>query len=71
MPPSSTKTAVYQWNKDIEEVCRQIEQLHVRYLSRLHQHYEAVCKGCLDQIDKHKVIWTYSFVMGTFFKTLE
>ncbi|XP_072015860.1 coiled-coil domain-containing protein 180-like [Amphiura filiformis] len=53
-PPNSTKTAVYQWNKDISEVCQQIEQLHVRYLGRLHQHYEAVCKGCLEQIDKHK-----------------
>ncbi|XP_030854046.1 coiled-coil domain-containing protein 180-like isoform X3 [Strongylocentrotus purpuratus] len=50
-PPKSTKTAAYQWNKEIVNSCQRIEQLHVAYLDELHTEYEQVCKECLDMVE--------------------
>ncbi|XP_041481342.1 coiled-coil domain-containing protein 180-like isoform X1 [Lytechinus variegatus] len=50
-PPRSTKTAAYQWNKEIVNSCQRIEQVHVTYLDELHTEYEQVCKECLDMVE--------------------
>ncbi|XP_071511232.1 coiled-coil domain-containing protein 180-like [Diadema antillarum] len=50
-PPKSSKTAAYQWNKEIVSSCQRIEQLHVTYLDQLHEEYESVCKECLDHVE--------------------
>lgn len=54
-PPSSTKSAVYRWNKEIATICQEIERLHTHFLSRLHKEYERICKECLDQVEKWRV----------------
>ena len=54
-PPKSTKTAAYQWNKEIVNSCQRIEQLHVSYLDELHTEYEQVCKECLDMVENFQV----------------
>ncbi|XP_070532747.1 coiled-coil domain-containing protein 180-like [Ptychodera flava] len=53
-PPSSTKTAVYQWNAQLTAVTKQIDELHIRYMGKLHEEYERVCQLCLDEMDMHK-----------------
>ncbi|XP_077986671.1 coiled-coil domain-containing protein 180-like [Glandiceps talaboti] len=53
-PPSSTKTAVYQWNSQLTAVTRQIDELHIHYMGKLHEEYERVCQLCLDQVDKYR-----------------
>ncbi|XP_038046309.1 coiled-coil domain-containing protein 180-like isoform X2 [Patiria miniata] len=53
-PPGSTKTAVYEWNKQLATANQQLEQLHIKYLGKLHKEYERVCQDCLDQVDKYR-----------------
>ncbi|XP_033116151.1 coiled-coil domain-containing protein 180-like [Anneissia japonica] len=53
-PPSSTKAAVYQWNKEIGVINKQIEQVHVAYLDKMHEEYEQICQDCLVEMEKHK-----------------
>ncbi|PIK36653.1 putative coiled-coil domain-containing protein [Apostichopus japonicus] len=54
-PPSSTKSAVYRWNKELASICQEIERLHTHFLSRLHKEYERICKECLDQVETCRV----------------
>ncbi|XP_071948250.1 coiled-coil domain-containing protein 180-like [Antedon mediterranea] len=53
-PPSSTKAAVYQWNNEIGSINKQIEQVHVAYLDKMHEEYERICQGCLAEMENHK-----------------
>lgn len=64
-PPKSTKTAAYQWNKEIVNSCQRIEQLHVSYLDELHTEYEQVCKECLDMVESFQVVTSFQFSFGS------
>ncbi|XP_002742433.1 coiled-coil domain-containing protein 180-like [Saccoglossus kowalevskii] len=53
-PPSSTKTAVYSWNSQLTAITRQIDELHVQYMGKLHEEYERVCQVLLDKVDNFR-----------------
>ncbi|XP_076092470.1 coiled-coil domain-containing protein 180-like isoform X4 [Mytilus galloprovincialis] len=53
-PPASTKSAVYQWNKNIQMVSKEIDSTNQIFLTKLHEEYEKVCQDCLEQVDAIK-----------------
>ncbi|XP_021341706.1 coiled-coil domain-containing protein 180-like isoform X3 [Mizuhopecten yessoensis] len=53
-PPASTKTAVYQWNKNIVAVTTEIDSVNQVHMAKLHDEYEQVCQKCLERIDSIK-----------------
>ncbi|KAL4219460.1 hypothetical protein ACF0H5_022039 [Mactra antiquata] len=54
MPPSSTKTSVYHWNKGVQDVTQEIDTINQLHLSALHKEYENVCQNCLDEVEAIK-----------------
>ncbi|XP_033732294.1 coiled-coil domain-containing protein 180-like isoform X1 [Pecten maximus] len=50
-PPASTKTAVYQWNKNIVAVTTEIDSVNQVHMAKLHDEYEKVCQKCLEMIE--------------------
>lgn len=54
MPPSSTKTSVYHWNKGVQDISSEIDTANQLHLSALHKEYENVCQNCLDEIESIK-----------------
>ncbi|XP_052788439.1 coiled-coil domain-containing protein 180-like [Mya arenaria] len=55
MPPSSTKTSVYHWNKGVQDISQEIDSSNQAHLSSLHKEYEAVCQNCLEEIENIKL----------------
>ncbi|XP_052220939.1 coiled-coil domain-containing protein 180-like isoform X2 [Dreissena polymorpha] len=55
MPPSSTKTSVYHWNKGIQDISQEIDTTNQIHLSKLHKEYETVCQDCLQEIERIKL----------------
>ncbi|XP_069121816.1 LOW QUALITY PROTEIN: coiled-coil domain-containing protein 180-like [Argopecten irradians] len=53
-PPASTKTAVYQWNKNIVAVTTEIDSVNQVHMAKLHDEYERVCQKCLEKIEMIK-----------------
>ncbi|KAK3086983.1 hypothetical protein FSP39_000010 [Pinctada imbricata] len=51
MPPASTKTAVYHWNKTITNISKEIDEVNQLHLKKLHEEYEKVCQDCLEKVD--------------------
>nr|XP_022322517.1 coiled-coil domain-containing protein 180-like isoform X4 [Crassostrea virginica] len=50
-PPASTKTAVYQWDKTLQNLTKEIDSVNQLHLSKLHAEYEKVCQDCLEKIE--------------------
>lgn len=50
-PPASTKTAVYQWDKTIQNLTKEIDSVNQVHLTKLHAEYEKVCQDCLEKIE--------------------
>ncbi|XP_061169622.1 coiled-coil domain-containing protein 180-like isoform X3 [Saccostrea echinata] len=50
-PPASTKTAVYQWDKTIKNLTKEIDSVNQLHLTKLHAEYEKVCQDCLEKIE--------------------
>lgn len=50
-PPASTKTAVYQWDKTIKNLTKEIDSVNQVHLTKLHAEYEKVCQDCLEKIE--------------------
>ncbi|XP_065931470.1 coiled-coil domain-containing protein 180 isoform X4 [Magallana gigas] len=50
-PPASTKTAVYQWDKTIQNLTKEIDSVNQLHLTKLHAEYEKVCQDCLEKIE--------------------
>ena len=54
-PPTSTKTAIYQWNQKVLEMSKQLDTLNQDYLNKLYKDYEGVCQQCLAEVERVKV----------------
>ncbi|XP_056009695.1 coiled-coil domain-containing protein 180-like isoform X3 [Ostrea edulis] len=50
-PPASTKTAVYQWDKAIKSLTKEIDSVNQLHFSKIHTEYEKVCQDCLEKIE--------------------
>ncbi|KAL3871453.1 hypothetical protein ACJMK2_039450 [Sinanodonta woodiana] len=53
-PPASTKTAIYNWNKNMQDLSQEIDAVNQIHLTSLHKEYERVCQRCLSEIDTIK-----------------
>ncbi|KAJ7372226.1 hypothetical protein OS493_019670 [Desmophyllum pertusum] len=49
-PPNSTKSAVYQWNTVLTDICHQLEDIHARYKDILQAEYDRVIEQCMDEV---------------------
>lgn len=53
-PPNATKSAVYQWNTALAEVCRQLDEVHSRYKDVIQAEYDQIIEQCMDEIEAVK-----------------
>ncbi|KAK3581902.1 hypothetical protein CHS0354_024214 [Potamilus streckersoni] len=53
-PPASTKTAIYNWNKNMQDLSQEIDAVNQIHLTALHKEYERVCQRCLSEIETIK-----------------
>ncbi|XP_078383943.1 coiled-coil domain-containing protein 180-like isoform X2 [Oculina patagonica] len=53
-PPNSTKSAVYQWNTALTDMCHQLEEVHARYKDVLQAEYDRVIEHCMEEVNRVK-----------------
>lgn len=53
-PPNSTKSAVYQWNTGLTDICRQLEEVHARYKDIIQSEYDRVIDQCMEEVNRVK-----------------
>ncbi|KAL8612779.1 hypothetical protein ACOMHN_033449 [Nucella lapillus] len=53
-PPSSTKSAMYKWRQEMQNVTQEIDAVSQMHMSKLYEEMEKVCQFCLEKIDSIK-----------------
>ncbi|XP_032230152.2 coiled-coil domain-containing protein 180 [Nematostella vectensis] len=53
-PPNSTKSAVYEWHDTLIRLCKELEELSMKYRDIIQAEYDNVIEQCTDEVNRVK-----------------